>query len=376
MVTVANDNGAPTVTLTSPTAGATLSGTVPLTATVSDDIGVVSVTYLVDGAVAGVETPAGRSWNTTTVANGAHVVSVVARDAAGHETTATAGVTVRNDLQAPAVAVTTPVDGAPVAGIVSVLASATDDIGVVGVQFKVDGAPIGDEDIEAPYQVLWNTAGATNGSHVLSAVARDAAGHETSASVGVTVANDHGAPTLTLTGPAGAVGGIASIVANASDDIGVVSVEFLADGNIPGPVVTAAPYEWSWNTVGLANGPHTVWALARDAAGNETVTSATVTVLNDIAAPTVTLLDPVGGSTLRGTVMVGATAADDVGVVSVEFLVDGSVAVPAIAAAPYQWSWNTASVMNGSHTVTAVARDAVGHQTANTVEVTVDNNGS
>ncbi len=150
----------------------------------------------------------------------------------------------------------------------------------------------------------------------------------------------------------------------------------MADANIPGPAVTAAPYEWSWNTLGVGNGPHTVWALARDAAGHETVTSVTVNVLNDTAAPTVTLLDPVGGATLRGTVMVGATAADDIGVVSVEFLVDGSVAVPATAAAAYQWSWNTASVVNGSHTVTAVARDAAGHATASTVEVTVDNNGS
>jgi hypothetical protein len=128
--------------------------------------------------------------------------------------------------------------------------------------------------------------------------------------------------------------------------------------------------------VGLSNGPHTVWALARDAAGHETVTSATVTVLNDLAEPTVTLLDPVGGATLRGTVMVGATAADDIGVVSVEFLVDGSVVVPAIPGGPYQSSWNTTSVMNGSHTVSAVARDAAGHATASTVEVTVDNNGS
>ena len=73
---------------------------------------------------------------------------------------------------------------------VGVLASATDDIGVVGVQFKVDGALVGGEDIEAPYQALWNTVGATNGSHVLSAVARDAAGHETTTSVSVVVGND------------------------------------------------------------------------------------------------------------------------------------------------------------------------------------------
>ena len=377
VVTVANDNGAPTVTLTSPTGGATLSGTVPLTATVSDDIGVASVTFLVDGAVAGVETPAGRSWNTATVANGAHVVSVVARDAAGHETTGSAQVTVQNDLQAPAVALTTPVEGATVAGVVGVLASATDDIGVVGVQFKVDGALIGGEDIDAPYQALWNTVGASNGSHVLSAVARDAAGHETTTSVSVVVGNDTAPPTVALTSPGvgATLSGMVSLVATASDDFGVASVQFLVDGIASGVPMTAAPYAWSWNT-DVANGPHTLTAVARDASGHETSASVVVNVANDHEAPTVTLLDPVGGATLRGTVMVGATAADDIGVVSVEFLVDGSVAEPAIAAAPYQWSWNTASVMNGSHTVTAVASDAAGHATASTVEVTVDNNGS
>jgi len=273
------------------------------------------------------------------------------------------------------VALTSPGVGATLNGLVSLVATANDDFGVASVQFLVDGITSGAPMTAAPYAWSWDT-NVVNGPHTLTAVARDTSGNEASASVVVNVANDHGAPLLTLNGPAGVVGGIASIVANASDDIGVVSVEFLVDANIPGPVLTAAPYEWSLNTVGLANGPHTVWALARDAAGHETVSSATVTVLNDLAAPTVTLLDPVGGSTLRGTVMVGATAADDVGVVSVEFLVDGGVAVPAIPGAPYQSAWNTTSVVNGLHTVTAVARDAAGHATASTVEVTVDNNGS
>src|SRR5206468_7842845 len=62
---------------------------------------------------------------------------------------------------------------------------------------KLDGANLGAEDTSSPYTVTWNTTGATNGSHSLSAVARDAAGNSTtSAAVTVTVANDLSAPVI------------------------------------------------------------------------------------------------------------------------------------------------------------------------------------
>jgi len=61
---------------------------------------------------------------------------------------------------------------------------------VVGVQFKLDGANLGAEDTSAPYSASWNTTAATNGSHALTAVARDAAGNvTTAAAVTVTVSN-------------------------------------------------------------------------------------------------------------------------------------------------------------------------------------------
>ncbi|HKC55486.1 MAG TPA: Ig-like domain-containing protein [Vicinamibacterales bacterium] len=373
-VTVANDSGAPTAAVTSPAAGATLSGTVSLTASVSDDIGVASVTFLVDGAAAGVETPAGRFWNTTTAANGAHVVSVVARDVAGHETTASVEVTVRNDLQAPTVALTTPVEGATLGGLVSVLAAASDDIGVTGVQFKVDGALVGSEDIEAPYETLWNTAGASNGSHTVSAVARDSAGHETTTSVAVVVSNDSAPPTVAFLSPINgdSVAGSMALVATASDNVGVTSVQFLVDGVVAGAPDMGPPYHWSWDTEGAANGPHTVMAVARDAAGHETSTSVVVDVVNDQAPPTLALVSPPEGH-VSGTVPLVATASDDVGVVSVEFLADGTIVGPAVTAAPYEWLWNSATVANGSHTIWALARDAAGHETLASLSVTVAN---
>src|SRR5207245_3317331 len=61
---------------------------------------------------------------------------------------------------------------------------------VVGVQFKLDGANLGAEVTAAPYAISWNTTGATNGSHTLTAIARDAAGNTaTSSAVSVTVDN-------------------------------------------------------------------------------------------------------------------------------------------------------------------------------------------
>jgi hypothetical protein len=72
------------------------------------------------------------------------------------------------------------------AGIVALLATASDDVDVVDVQFKIDGALVGIDTV-APYELLWNTADASNGTHMVTVVARDAAAHETATSAEVVV---------------------------------------------------------------------------------------------------------------------------------------------------------------------------------------------
>ena len=86
---------------------------------------------------------------------------------------------------------TAPANGATVSGsAVQVAANASDNVGVEGVQFKLDGANLGSEVTSPPYSLSWNTGTAANGSHTLTAVARDAAGNTTtSGSVSVTVSN-------------------------------------------------------------------------------------------------------------------------------------------------------------------------------------------
>src|SRR5205823_6313184 len=90
----------------------------------------------------------------------------------------------------PAVSITAPTSGSTVSGTITVSATASDNVGVAGVQFLLDGTNLGAEDTAAPYSVSWDTSAVSNGSHTLTARARDAAGNQTtSAAVTVTVNN-------------------------------------------------------------------------------------------------------------------------------------------------------------------------------------------
>lgn len=94
------------------------------------------------------------------------------------------------DTTPPTVNIISPTNGATVSGSTVVTATASDNVGVVGVQFKLDGANLGTEDTSSPYSINWNTATISNGSHTLTAVARDAAGlTSTSSSISVSVNN-------------------------------------------------------------------------------------------------------------------------------------------------------------------------------------------
>src|SRR4029079_19685573 len=191
------------------------------------------------------------------------------------------------DTIAPTVSITAPAAGATLSGTTTVTASASDNIGVAGVQFKLDGANIGAEVNAAPYQIPWNTVSTSNGAHALTAVARDAAGNTTtSAAVSVTVNNDTTAPTVSITAPAGGatVAGSVGVSASASDNVGCAGVQCTLGGANLGAEVTAAPYTVSWNTTLTANGAHALTAVARDAAGNTTTSAAVSVTVNNVDA--------------------------------------------------------------------------------------------
>ncbi|MDD1679225.1 MAG: Ig-like domain-containing protein, partial [Methanomicrobiales archaeon] len=94
-------------------------------------------------------------------------------------------------------------------------------------------------------------------------------------------------PTVSITAPSSGstVSGSVAVSANASDNVGVSSIQFQLDGANLGAALTKAPYSISWNTASVGNGSHTLAAVAKDAAGNSNSASVTVTVSNSATTP-------------------------------------------------------------------------------------------
>jgi len=133
--------------------------------------------------------------------------------------------------------------------------------------------------------------------------------------VNVAVLADQIAPSVALTAPAaGSVSGNVLVSASASDNVGVAGVKFFDGVTQIGSEVTAPPYQVTWNTTSVVNGPHSLTAVGRDAAGNSATSAAvTVTVSNVVlTAPTVDKIIFSEGAGKRTTAAFSTTKANDV----------------------------------------------------------------
>jgi hypothetical protein len=173
------DTSAPAVSLTTPTPGTIVGGAVMVISNASDNIGVSRVEFYLDGVLKSTGTTAPYSfiWDTATAANGSHTLSAKAYDAVGN--VGQSGndiVTVFNDATAPTVSLSAPAPGSTVSGIVTVTASAADNVGVNMVEFYLDGI-LKSTSMAVPYSFSWDTSATAYGSHIISAKAYDAAGN-------------------------------------------------------------------------------------------------------------------------------------------------------------------------------------------------------
>ena len=320
------DTTDPSTILTSPTDGSTVSGSLTLTATATDDTAVTLVEFYQNGTKIGEDAtePFSFPWDTTLVANGDYSLTTKAYDAAGNignSTTVLAHVAngAPTDTTNPTVSLTAPVAGSSLSGTVSLTASASDNVGVTKVEFYNGTTKIG-EDTSSPYLYDWDTAGVPNGAVSLSAKAYDAAGNiGTSTSVSASISNsgttaDTSAPSVSLTAPVAgsSLSGTVSLTASASDNVGVTKVEFY-NGTTKLGEDSSNPYAFSWDTAGLSNGSATLTAKAYDAAGNATTSANVPVTINHTSTQTgsfeVTNADGVIKSTvsLTGSCTTGTT---------------------------------------------------------------------
>jgi hypothetical protein len=125
---------------------------------------------------------------------GTYYYAVIAQDAAGNQSPSSnqAFATIALDTTPPTVSITSPAAGSTLSGSAFITASATDNVAVAGVQFLLDGANLGSEVTGAgpTYNFNWNTSNVANGTHSLSARARDGANNTAlAANVNVSVLN-------------------------------------------------------------------------------------------------------------------------------------------------------------------------------------------
>ncbi len=201
-------------------------------------------------------------------------------------------------------------------------------------------------------------------------------------SVSTTAGGDTTPPAVSLTQPVdgATVSGSTTVAADASDDVGVNRVEFRIDGAL-GSTDTTAPYSFAWDTTAVVDGAHSVETRAFDAAGNSSSKSIGVTVANggetgDTTPPVVTLTQPFDGAIVSGTTTVSASTTDDTGVARVELWLDAALLLTDTVA-PHDFSWNTATVADGNHTLEARAFDTAGNSASSGgIVVNVSNGGS
>lgn len=187
-------NAAPLVAIALPAAGSKVSGTIMVVAAVPSSTG-LAVQFQLDGLNLGgqvMNAPYSVSWNTSKTSNGLHILTAVAFGKSGVQSTSSpVGITVANNsnVNPPSVSITSPRSGTKVTGMVAITATASTSVGVAGVQFEVDGVNVAPEITARPYSTPWNTSKAGNGTHTITAVARDTAGNTSSSSVSVQVSN-------------------------------------------------------------------------------------------------------------------------------------------------------------------------------------------
>ncbi|HZH75642.1 MAG TPA: PHB depolymerase family esterase [Archangium sp.] len=452
-----SDTVSPTVSLTAPANGSTVSGTVTVSASATDNVGIAKVEFSIDNTLVGTDTasPFTYNWNTAASTNGPHALKAKAYDAAGNTaTSSTLSVTVTggiSDTTAPTVSITFPTANATVAGAIDIAATASDDFGVTKVEFLIDGVVVGQgvsSQQAGPYTFNWNTTPYSLGVHTLQARAHDAAGNSAaSGTVSVTVDQDSvrfNERFSNGTGPDNAGWSLTEWALDASDQTGMTGSRSIKGSALPAfntvtrtasvsVALAANPRLTYWRKLDLSgantsasasfrvivnNGTDNVvdsvvktgagpiaesnWTQRADidltAYANRTVllkfvvsgtdTGSNLTRANawvdgisigqpsastDTTPPTVNVTAPVNAATVSGTVDVTASASDGVGVTKVEFYVDGVLA-DTDTAAPYVFTWNTTGVANGGHSLMAKAYDAANNvRTDNDTSVTVSN---
>ena len=376
VLTVTRTDGVPpTVDITAPATGATFSTTsttIAIAGTASDNVGVSQVSWSNNKGGSGVATGT-TSWSVASVSlqPGANVITVTAKDAAGNLATDVLTVTV-TDAVAPTIAITTPTGAETLkttSASVTLGGTASDLFGVTEVRWNNDrggsGVAVGTNS--------WSAVVALQqGVNVVTVTAADAAGNTSTDRI--TVTSDSKAPTIALVQPtSGATyvtkGESVSLSGTATDEVGVTEVSW--SNNRGGTGLASGTTSWSATSVALQSGVNVLTITARDAAGNSS--NVTLSVTRDSQAPTVSIVAPTTGATFvtnKASIALGGKAADNTAVTRVSWR--SNRGGQGNANGTSDWSVAAIPLQAGANVISVTALDGAGNEITSTLTVTLD----
>ena len=299
------DTVAPIVNVTAPAEGATVSGSVNIDATASDQggSGLVKVEFYVNGALKStdVAAPYNYVWDTVASGNGTYSVTAKAYDGAGNVTGDSNTVLVQNnDTQAPATPASVAAKATAYNKVDLTWTAATDNVGVTGYTITRNGSIIA----QVPNATTYTDANVSpNTTYNYQIAAFDAAGNtsNTSSSVNVTTPNVADTqPPSTPTGLTATAGSANQVNLNwkaATDNIGVTAYDVYraTAAGTAGKIATVTTT--SYGDTGLSGSTqYSYYVIARDAATNSSSPSNTASVTTPTPTPTT------GKGTLHGKV--------------------------------------------------------------------------
>ncbi len=342
------DKTPPEVSIASPPQGAYLRQRVSINGS-AEDINLDFVSLRIDEKE--VSNAPRYDWDTLGYADGNHTITLEAFDKAGNSASVSVDVIVDNTP--PQITITEP-DKFYVRQNITIDAEIV-EVNLERVSVRVDGD---EASTSLPY--LLETALYPDGNHTIEIYAFDKAGNYDGK--GVVINIDNTPPVVNIASPLDGSFAKRSVdITGSVSDVNLL-LYYLAIDDVN--VSNLLPY--TWNTLGYADGNHTLKLTAVDRAGNLAFEIVTVTV--DNTPPRVEIRFPPDGAFVRGVVEIILDVFD-------LFLDRFSLFINGVLVSENQasFNWNTSAYDDGAYVIELVATDKAGNVNRTSVNVTVDN---
>ncbi len=374
-IIVNNLKEAPTIYVSGLTEGTTYQGTITISVTVEDDIGVTKVEFWIGSVLQQTKTspPYQFSWNTTQFSDGEYTIKIKAYDTDNLSTEKQYKVYIDNIDSLPTVSITSLQNGATVSGTISVDVVASDDRGISKIELYLDNQRL-TEIYNSSGSYNLNTTLYSDGSHILKATAYDTINQSSSTQMLLYFDNIDEPPIINSVSVYNnqVVSGTIIVTVNCSDDKGISKVE-LNIGSITYED-TSAPYQFTLNTKNFPDGEHLITITVFDTIDQTTSTYRTIVI--DNTSPQVSISTPTSNQFINKIQQISFYCEDNIKLSYYEILLN-EVRITSstidVSSTNVNYSLNTYSVSDGTYTLKIKVYDKVLNSSTDQIKVFIDN---